>query len=414
MTSQRVLSVAFGGSAIAALAAATMVGGAARAVAPSVTDTAASTGVYQLNESWTYDVADINSDGSPDLFLGGHDRGGTVLLNDGDGTFSRPAATLTAFPKRTSKYVDRHGCAWDDINLDGRVDAYCTVGRTEQNWVKGTDYDNELWLQQTDGSFVDVGTQRGVGDPYGRGRDAIVFDVNNDRRLDIYVMNAGPRSTDPNPELTVNKLFVQMTDGTFRSAPEYNLNQSFGFGNCGEARDWDGDGDQDLFDCGTNLLYYLRNDSGVFNVVPTNVSGLGRKYSDYDMVDFDKDGDLDIVGVRSGEVGYHLNKGNGTFASTVIITKISSITAEAVADADGNGWLDIYVATGTTTTNPADVLLLNFGPGQPWQRVTMPSAAGSGSEVEAITVSPGELPRFVVGNGNHNLLGPVQVLSLQP
>ena len=39
-------------------------------------------GVYQLNESWTYDVADINSDGRPDLFLAGHDRGGAVMLNN--------------------------------------------------------------------------------------------------------------------------------------------------------------------------------------------------------------------------------------------------------------------------------------------------------------------------------------------
>ena len=414
MTSQRWFSAAFGTSALVALTASTVVGGSAQAVAPVVVDTAVPTGVYQVNESWTYSVADINSDTRPDLFLGGHDHEGTVLLNNGNGTFTQPPATLTAFPKRSIKYADRHGCAWADIDLDGRVDAYCAVGRTEKNWVKDATHSNELWLQQPDGSFVDVGYARGVGDPYGRGRTPIVFDANGDSRPDIYVMNEKPRTIDPNPELTVNKLFIQQPDGTFRDAREYNLDQSFGWGQCGEARDWDGDSDPDLFVCGSSRLYYLRNDGGSFTVVPTTQIGIGRKYNDYDMVDVNRNGSIDIVGVRGSYVGYQLNRGNGTFGSFVVIAQISGTVGSSVADADGNGWADIFVVTGTATTNPDDVLLLNQGSGLPWQPVVMPSAGGSGSDVQAIVVSPGELPRFVVATGGRNLLGPVQVLSLQP
>ena len=133
-----------------AVAAVVLAGGLTAAEAASgevIVDTAVHAGVYQVSESWTNDIVDVNGDGFDDIFLGGHDRGGVLLLNDQDGTFSRPAASVSAWPKQTSKYVDRHSCSWADINADGLTDAYCAVGRTLANWVKGADYDNELWVQ---------------------------------------------------------------------------------------------------------------------------------------------------------------------------------------------------------------------------------------------------------------------------
>jgi hypothetical protein len=391
--------------------------GAGQAAAPEVVDTAVETGLYQVSESFINDIIDVNADGHPDVFLSGHDRGSVLMVNNGDGTFTRPPASVPAWPKQTSKYVDRHGCDWADVNDDGLLDAYCTVGRTLANWVKGRDYDNELWLQRADGSFVDRGTKRGVGDPYGRGKDAVIFDANGDDRLDIYTMNSQPRAEDPNPELTVNKLYIQKPRGAFREAPEYGINQSFGYGFCGWAIDWDADGDQDLFTCGTDRLYYLRNDGGTF-VSRGEQMGIGRNYTDCELADIDNDGDLDIVGVRPGEVAFHENEGDGTFAATQLIDSVSSNVGSAVADANGDGWLDLYVTRGASppapVVNPRDFIYLNPGLGTQWTRIAMPGAEGSGTDAQAIVVSPGELPRFVVGNGNHNLLGPVQLLSLLP
>ena len=405
---------------VSAVAVVVLVSGLTAAQAATdevIVDTAVHAGVYQVSESWTNDVVDVNGDGFDDIFLGGHDRGGVLLLNDQDGTFSRPAASVSAWPKQTSKYVDRHSCSWADVNADGLTDTYCAVGRTLANWVKGADYDNELWLQQPDGSFIDRGTRKGVGDPYGRGKDSIIFDVNGDGRLDIYSMNSQPRDEDPNPELTVNKLFVQRPRGTFREAPGYGLNKSLGHGLCGWATDWDGDGDQDLFVCGTDLLYYLQNNDGQF-VSRGQQIGIGRDYGYCEPADIDDDGDLDIVGVRYGEVAYHSNDGDGTFSPSTIIDTVQHNVGSAVADANADGYLDIAVVRGTeppaATVNPRDFLYLNPGEGADWTRVPLPTTGGAGTDVQAITVLPGQRPRFLVGNGNFNLLGPVQLLKLVP
>ena len=391
--------------------------GAASADEPPIVDTAVEAGVYQVSESFNNDVVDVNNDSYNDIWLAGHDRGGVLLLNNQDGTFTRPPASVSAWPKQTSKYVDRHGCDWADVNADGLMDAYCSVGRTLENWVKGSDYDNELWFQQDDGSFIDRGTQRGVGDPYGRGKDSIIFDANGDNRLDIYSMNSQPRDGDPDAALTVNKLFIQRAHGHFREAPRFGLDKSYGYGLCGWAIDWDADGDQDLFVCGTDILYYFQNNDGHFESLGQQI-GIGRQYTDCELADINHDGFLDIVGVRYSEVAYQLNDGDGTFAPTTTVDTVPHLLSVAVADADGDGLPDIVVARGAeppaAVVNPRDFLYLNPGDLPDWTRVPLPSTDGAGTDVQAITVLPGELPRFLVGNGNFNLLGPVQLLTLGP
>ncbi|HVQ17507.1 MAG TPA: VCBS repeat-containing protein, partial [Actinomycetes bacterium] len=205
----------------------------------------------------------------------------------------------------------------------------------------------------------------------------------------------------------------------FRDEPRFGLDQSFGYGLCGWATDWDGDGDQDLFVCGTDFLYYLRNDDGVFTSHGQEI-GIGRAYGHCETADVDDDGDIDIVGERSGEVAYHANQGDGTFAASTIIDTVSNNVGSAVADANGDNYPDIFVVRGAPPSaqvvNPRDFLYLNPGADQTadWTRVAMPTTTGSGTDAVAITVLPGERPRFLVGNGNFNLLGPVQLLSLVP
>ena len=85
-------------SALALATAATCVlaGAAPPATAASsddVVDTAVPAGVYQVSESWASNTVDVNGDGFDDLFLGGHDRGAVLMVNNQDGTFTRPAAS---------------------------------------------------------------------------------------------------------------------------------------------------------------------------------------------------------------------------------------------------------------------------------------------------------------------------------
>ena len=174
-------------------------------------------GIYEVNETFSAAPGDYDRDGDADVFIGFHAKGGKLWRNDG-GIFTR--VNPAGWPARK----DRHDCAWGDANADGRADLYCTVGRTKANIVKDDLRDNELWLQQPDGSFVDQGTAWGVGDPYGRGRATTFINANGDTYPDLFVGNELPRSTDPNSGVSgVNKLFLNESGLRFVAAPGYGL-----------------------------------------------------------------------------------------------------------------------------------------------------------------------------------------------
>jgi hypothetical protein len=140
--------------------------------AVKVLDVGALTGIGRATvKSWSSAPFDFNRDGRQDVLIGYHDQGATLWRNDG-GRFTAvqnlPAQAI--WPNGLIGQIDRHGCAWGDVNGDGRPDFYCAIGRTGFNIIKPADLDNELWLQGGDGRFTDVGTAWGVGDPYGRGR----------------------------------------------------------------------------------------------------------------------------------------------------------------------------------------------------------------------------------------------------
>lgn len=68
------------------------------------------------------------------IWIGYHDNGGKLWRNNGDGTMTRVARSAWPVGQTNQngvwKRADRHGGAWADVDLDGRIDAYYTVGRT--------------------------------------------------------------------------------------------------------------------------------------------------------------------------------------------------------------------------------------------------------------------------------------------
>jgi hypothetical protein len=128
------------------------------------------------------------------------------------------------------------------------------------------------------------------------GAGLILFDYDGDGDLDIYFINGNhlsPKTPDPT---IVNRLYrndlngkgLRFTDVTFTSG----LGDS-GYGQGGEAVDFDGDGDQDLYL--TNLGYdvLFRNEgNGTFTRAPLPArGGWGQTCS---ALDYDGDGDLDL------------------------------------------------------------------------------------------------------------------------
>lgn len=213
-----------------------------------------------------------------------------------------------------------------------------------------------------------------------------VLDYDNDARLDIFFTNGARfperKRTDPT---FYNLLLKQKADGTFEDVTERaglrGADLDFNFGVA--AGDYDNDGWTDLFiaTAGRNVLY--RNlGNGTFRDV-TAASGAGTKPANTLSVaaawfDYDRDGWLDLFvsnyTIWSPETDHRCamsdmdlycdprrypsvphqlfrNLGNGRFADVTEKIRLHEAPGKgmgvSIADFNGDGWLDVFVANDT-------------------------------------------------------------------
>ncbi|MCH8805187.1 MAG: CRTAC1 family protein [Planctomycetes bacterium] len=254
-------------------------------------------------------VGDLDNDGDLDVFLAnyGPDK---LYRNNGDGTFDD--ITVTAG-------IDNDAWAasagFFDYDRDGLLDLFVTnyvqfdiqfrgtdeVGRPEYpgpEHFPGTA--DVLYHNNGDGSFTDVSAAAGIAGAAGAGLGVVFTDLNGDQRPDIYVAN----------DRQANFAWIQTSDGVFEDrALEMGLALN-GFGEpeagMGVAiGDYDGDLDTDLlvthFVQETHTLY--RNLRPAIYEDVTLHSGLGPPSRDRTgfgtaFLDFDHDGDLDLIAVN--------------------------------------------------------------------------------------------------------------------
>jgi hypothetical protein len=205
-----------------------------------------------------------------------------------------------------------------------------------------------------------------------------LIDSDNDGWLDIYLVNGCALPYDLKNPPHPNRLYRNQHDGTFRDVTTRAGVAGSGYGMGCAVGDYDNDGDDDLFVTGLKrtILYRNRGDgtfedvtlsTGVFSDRWTTAAGFG---------DLDGDGDLDLVVITYVDValdddracrdhagrpihctpGYYpaqadllyRNNGDGTFTE---VSRESNFLAPngrglglAIADLDGDGRLDIFVA----------------------------------------------------------------------
>jgi hypothetical protein len=250
-------------------------------------ETAKEAGVAVIGHGYACAMADVNSDGALDLFVGnlmprkGETRTRYLFLNDGHGRF-------TDATERSGIAIGGNttACAFGDFDNDGRLDL--CISTMPDATGKGGGI--ELYRNRWDGTFEDVTERAGLASLRGASSRGVVFgDVNNDGHLDLYVANCGG-TTD------LNRLFINRGDGTFRDATsESGLDVRFGHG-CAFG-DMDNDGDLDLFVSnwlmadkpGSGQFRFFRNatNNGRWLKVRvkgkrSNASGIGAKVSLYD------------------------------------------------------------------------------------------------------------------------------------
>jgi hypothetical protein len=227
-----------------------------------------------------------------------------------------------------------------------------------------------------------------------------VFDYNNDGRLDIFFTNGAemPSLRKTSPKYW-NRLFRNNGDGTFTDVTEAAGLAGSGYATGVAVGDYNNDGWEDLFVGGVhhNALY-RNNGDGTFTDV-TAQAGLDRPDPEYGplwsvggvWLDVNNDGNLDLFVTNYlawnpdkepactvyGKRDYchpkyyrgtpnrlYLGDGKGTFtdvsASSGIRAHPGKGMGAAMADFDGDGWMDIFV----TNDKLPNFLFHNLGDGK--------------------------------------------------
>lgn len=191
-----------------------------------------------------------------------------------------------------------------------------------------------------------------------------------------------------------NNFFQAMQIGTLRISELGSL----------IAHDLDTDGDLDLiaslrFVSGSNsVFYYLNDGSGSF--IQQSVSYGNSNYLNQ-VVDFDSDGDMDIVVKNSFDccVTVLVNDGSLSFTQTDVITGLSALDSAFFVDGDNDGDIDIYtVHSDPVPTNPERYVGVFENDGSNSYTFQEISALGGGNYIHAADITSDNLPELIVGS----------------
>jgi hypothetical protein len=245
---------------------------------------------------------DIDNDGDVDLYIANIGRN-LLYRNRGDGTFEEIGAQAGVAHEGSgisAVFLDYDRDGWLDLYL-GNYLTYVPEKESEQNpgaYPGPLAYAGEanvLFRNRGDGTFEDVTHAAGVYSPGQRVMSVAAFDCDRDGDVDLYVSN----------DDTPNQLWLNDGNGHFReigieAGVAFNsIGEAPGSMNAAVG-DANGDGSADLFI--TRLGYgslYLRTAQGFYEDRMW-ASGLGRLTQKYvgwggEFVDYDNDGDLDLI-----------------------------------------------------------------------------------------------------------------------
>lgn len=297
--------------------------------------------------STSFDMTDVNGDGNLD-FVVSDSTSGVVAQNiygNGDGTFQAPPYYPT--PGAANGTVVS-SLAAADFNGDGKQDVFTS--------------DGSLWLGNGSGAFELAASAPGVG--------AVSFAV------------AGDFNGDGVPDLaTTSGVALGNGNGTFRSALPYPGGIIANYIVTG---DFNRDGKLDLalapynpsdvlgLPGAANISVLLGNGDGTFQQAAAPALSNARPFA-LAAGDFNGDGkpDLAVVNygvfqgttVDAGGVSILLGNGDGTFMVGPQIAAGNNPAHVAAADINGDGKLDLVVATTTNGTNGALAVFLGNGDG---------------------------------------------------
>jgi len=288
--------------------------------------------------------ADIDNDGSIDIFAC-HDVGlSTPYHNDGAGVFAHtPSLIVAASPDPDDDDSGNYGSIWVDYDNDGDQDLYiskCRLGVSDPNDGRRTNL-----LFQNDGSnnFTEVAQSAGLR-PLAQSWSAAFEDIDNDGDFDCVLINH---------DMT-NQIYENNGDGTF-------------------------------------------TDITAISGIATQLNDLGSGGIQVMMEDFDNDSFIDLFITSRYTSDKHImfrNNGNKTFSEVAgaLSSGSLSIQSAAVGDLNNDGFIDVLAGFATSFNSPsgnADRLYLNDTNSNNWAKVRLQGVTtnlnGIGARIELYT-----------------------------
>ena len=363
------------------------------------TDVTDASGIDALGYGQGVASGDYDNDGWVDLFVThfGPDQmwrnqgdGTFVDVTDQTGT-TDPAWSVSA------SFVDFDRDGWLDLfvanylsfTLDTHVPCRHPAGRTG-SYCDPINYRGEpdrLYRNQGDGTFADVTIAAGVAGAYGPGLGIATADVDDNGWVDMFVAN----------DQQENQLWMNQGDGTFEdmalmtgvalgAGGEAKADMGVDFG------DYDNDGDEDLFATeltGQGSTLYANDGTGLFEdrAAKTGIRFPSLPYTGFGAAWFDADNDgwLDVLAVNgpvllgrepSADDPLPLdqpnqlfrNLGDGQFEDVTdragAVFELSEVSrGAAFGDIDNDGDTDVLVAN---ASGPVRLLMNQVGTGNHW------------------------------------------------
>ena len=315
-------------------------------------DVAARAGVDSFSSAGGVIVDDFDNDGQLEILTSNFDSCGQMKLfqRGPQGAFVDQATHAGL-----SQQLGGLNLLQTDFNNDGCKDVLVLRGGWELAQRKS------LLRNNCDGTFTDVTFASGLARPATSTQTATWTDVDNDGWVDLFVGN----------EDAPAQLFRNRGDGTFQDIAASAGVARTAFTKAVHAGDVDNDGYQDLYVSnlrGTNFLYRNNHDRTFTEVAATaGVTGADRGFPAW-FFDYDNDGWDDLfvssyfLSIEENARTYmglpfnaktmklYRNLGNGRFADVTTqagMAKVFMPMGSNFGDIDNDGFLDIYLGTGS-------------------------------------------------------------------